>query len=89
MFNNKKQLLCLNNLSLEITKKQLWIVALYRSEKWTLGKNEEMVVNTCETWCWRRMLKIKWIGRIMNSEVFQTGGRRKTNFKILKNRYRP
>jgi hypothetical protein len=41
MFNNKKQLLCSNNLNLEIKKKLIkcciWIVALYESEKWTLG----------------------------------------------------
>jgi hypothetical protein len=36
MFNNKKQLLCSNNLSLEIEKKHIkssvWSVALYGSE---------------------------------------------------------
>jgi hypothetical protein len=34
-------------------------VTLYGSEKWTQGKNEERVVNAFETWCWRRILKIK------------------------------
>jgi len=29
------------------------------------------VVNAFETWCWRRMLKIKWTDRIMNYEIFQ------------------
>jgi len=42
MFNNKKQLLCSNNLSLEmkkkLTKSCIWSVALYGSETWTLGK---------------------------------------------------
>ena len=41
MFNNKKQLLCQNNLSLEIKKKLIkcciWRVALYGSETWTWG----------------------------------------------------
>jgi len=75
MFNNKKQLLFLNNLKLEMKKKLIksciWSVALYGSETWTLGKNEERVINAFETWCWRRMLKIKWTDRIMNDEVFQ------------------
>jgi hypothetical protein len=47
---------------LEIKKKHkicIWSVAVYGSEKLTLGKNEERVVNAFETWCWRRMLKIK------------------------------
>ena len=42
MFNNKRQLFCLNKLSLEIKKKQIkscnWSVALYGTE--TTGKNE-------------------------------------------------
>jgi hypothetical protein len=33
--------------------------------------NEERVVNAFETWCWRRMLKIKWMDRIMNEKFFQ------------------
>jgi hypothetical protein len=38
-------------------------------------KNEESVVNALETWCWRIMLKVKWIDRITNDEVFK--GRKK------------
>ena len=42
MFNNKKQLLCSNNFSLEMKKKliksRIWSVALYGSETWTLKK---------------------------------------------------
>jgi len=76
MFNNKKQLLCSNNLSLEMKKKLvkncIWSVALYGSATWTLGKNEERVVNAFETWHWRIMLKIKLTDRITFDEVFQT-----------------
>ena len=54
MYTNKNQLLCSNNLSLEIKKKLIkvciWSVTVYGSEKWTLGKNEERVVNAFETW---------------------------------------
>jgi len=65
MFNKKeKQLLYSNKLSLEMKNKLIksciWSVALYGSEIWTLGKNEERIINTFETWCWRGMLKIKW-----------------------------
>jgi len=52
-------------------KSCIWSVALYRSETWTLEKNEDKIINAFETWCWRRMLKIKWTHRIMNDEVFQ------------------
>jgi hypothetical protein len=30
-------------------------------------KKEERVINASETWCWRRMLEIKWTHRIMKS----------------------
>jgi hypothetical protein len=54
MFNNKKQLLCVNNLILEIKKKLIkyciWSVAVCGSETWTVGKNEVRVVSASETW---------------------------------------
>jgi len=59
-------------------------VALYRSETWTLRKNDERVVNAFETWCWRRMLKIKWTDRIMNDEVFQREKEERLLLKIKK-----
>jgi hypothetical protein len=81
MFNDKKQLLGSNNVSLEMKKKIIknfiWSVALYGSETWTLGKSEEMVVNAFETWCWRRMLKIKWTDRITNDEDVQRAKKEK------------
>ena len=90
MFSNKKQL-CSNNLSLEIKKKKkkliksyIWSVALFGSETWTLGKNEGRVVNAFETWCWRRILKIKWPDKITNDEVFQRTKEEKLLLKILK-----
>jgi hypothetical protein len=74
MFNNKKQLFCSNKLGLEIIKTYkiyIWNVALYGSETWTLGENEERFVNAFGTWCWIIMLKIKWTDRITNDKVFQ------------------
>jgi hypothetical protein len=49
-------------------------------------KNEEKVVYAFDTWCWRRMLKIKWTGRITNDEVFQRAKKKRLLLKILKNR---
>jgi hypothetical protein len=39
------------------------------------------VVNVFETWCWMRMLKLKWIDRMTNDEVFQ---RAKEEILLLK-----
>jgi len=55
----------------KLIKSCIWSIALYGSETRTLGKKEERVVNAFETWCWRRMLKIKWADRITNEEVYQ------------------
>jgi len=90
MFNNKKQLLLSNNLSLEMKRALInsciWSVALYGSETWTLGKNEERVINAFETRCWRRMLKIKWTDRITNEQVFQRVKEERLLLKTLNNR---
>jgi len=55
----------------ELIKICIWSVALYGSETWTLGKNEERIMNVFETRSCRSMLKIKWTDRITNGEVFQ------------------
>jgi len=62
----------------KLIKSCIWNVALYGSETWTLGKNEERVMNTFQTWCWRRKLRIKWTDRIMNHEVFK--GQKKKDY---------
>jgi hypothetical protein len=41
------------------------------AEIWTVGKHEERVRKATETWCWGRMLGIKWTDRITNGEIFQ------------------
>jgi hypothetical protein len=61
-------------------------VAFYGSETWTLGKNEERVLNAFETWCWRRTLKIKWTDRITNDEGLQRAIEERLLLKLLKNR---
>jgi hypothetical protein len=39
------------------------------------------VVNAVGTWCWRRMLKIKWTDIITNDEVFQRAKGERLLFK--------
>ena len=63
------------SISLEIKKKLIrsciLSFAIYGSETWTIGKNEERVVNAFETWSWTGILKIKWTDRITKDKVFQ------------------
>jgi hypothetical protein len=51
---------------------------------WTLGKNEERVLNAFETWCCRRMLKIKWTDRMRNDEVYQRAKEERLVLKFKK-----
>ena len=88
MFNNEKQLLCSNNLSLEMKKKLIqscnWGVAVCGSETRTVGKYEERIIDAFETWSWRRMLKIEWTGRIKTDEDFQRAKGERLLLKIFK-----
>jgi len=72
----------------KLIKSCIWSIAFYGSETWTLGENGERVANTFETWCWRRMLKIKWTDRITNDEVFRRAKEERLLSNILKI-YRP
>ena len=62
----------------------IWSVALYGSETWTAGKNEERAINAFETWRWRRMLKIKWTDRITDDKAFQKVKVERILLKIIK-----
>jgi len=66
----------------KLIKSCIWSVALYGSETGTQEKNEERFINAFESWCWRRMLKIKWTGRITNDEVFQRAKEERLLLKI-------
>jgi len=70
----------------KLTKSCIWTVAVNGSETWTLGKNEERIVYGFETWCWGRILKIKWLDRVTNDEVFQRAKEERLPLKIEKNR---
>jgi hypothetical protein len=52
-------------------KKFVWSVALYKSEARTIGKINQKRPEAFETWCWRRMFKIKWTDKISNEEVYR------------------
>jgi hypothetical protein len=49
----------------------------------------ERVINAFETWCWTRMLEVKWTGRIMSDEVYQRVKEGRLLLKIEKNRRHP
>jgi len=88
MFDNQKQLLVSNDLSLEIKKETYKKLYLECCSVWIRNvdprKYEERVVNAFETWSWKRMLKIKWTDRMTNDEAFQRAREERFLLKILK-----
>ena len=57
------------------TKKRLlntyiFLLLTYGCEAWTIGREASRRINAFEIWCYRRMLKISWINRTTNKEVF-------------------
>jgi hypothetical protein len=52
----------------------MWAVALYESEAWANGKTGRKRIEAFETWCWRRVLKIKWTEKVRNEEIYRRIG---------------
>lgn len=76
-FMKKIGLLTSRKISLEIRKRfiktYVWSVLLYGSETWTIGEADRKMIESFETWCYRRMLKISWVDKITNVEVYNRG----------------
>lgn len=72
-FYKKKHLFTANTVSLNTRKTLLksfvWSIALYGAATWTMFKAQRKKIDTFETWCWRRALKIPWTEKVKNEEV--------------------
>jgi len=47
-------------------------IITYGSESWTLTKKMEKKINACESWIWRKMLRISWKEKRTNDWVRKT-----------------
>ena len=59
---------------------------LYGSEAWTMTAAEKSRVEAFEMWCYRRMMRIKWIDRVSNEEVLRRVGEKRSLMKTLTRR---
>ena len=41
----------------------VFLVVMYRCERWTINKAEHSRTDAFELWCWRRLLSIPWTAR--------------------------
>ena len=48
-----------------------FLVVMYGCESWTVKKAEHQRIDTCELWCWRRLLQVPWTARRSNQSTLQ------------------
>ena len=64
----------------------VWSVALYGSETCMISSSERRRIEAFEMWCYRRMLKVRWVDRITNEEILNRIGERRTIWHNLTRR---
>ncbi|XP_068085972.1 uncharacterized protein [Anabrus simplex] len=56
----------------------VWNMALYGCETWTITNSERKRMEAVEMWCYRRMLKVRWIHGITNGKILNQIGERRS-----------
>ena len=46
-------------------------VVMYGCESWTVKKAERQRIDAFELWCWRRLLRVSWVGRRSNQSILK------------------
>ena len=46
-------------------------VVMYGCESWTIKKAEHQIIDACELWCWRRLLRVPWTARRSNQSILK------------------
>jgi hypothetical protein len=64
------------NLWKKLVKCNIWSIALYGAETWTLRNVDQKYLERFEMWCWGRMEKISWIERVRNEVLHRVKGDR-------------
>ena len=54
-----------------LVKAIIFPVVMYGCESWTIKKAECQRSNAFELWCWRRLLRVPWTGRILNQSILK------------------
>ena len=54
-----------------LVKAIVFTVIMYGCEKWTINKAEYQRIDVFELWCWRRILRVPWIGRRPNQSILK------------------
>ena len=54
-----------------LVKAMAFPIVMYRSESWTLKKDECQRIDAFERWCWRRLLRVPWTARRSNQSILK------------------
>ena len=54
-----------------LVKAMVFLVVIYRCEKWTIKKAECCRIDAFELWCWGRLLTVPWTARRSNQLVLK------------------
>ncbi|XP_049957338.1 uncharacterized protein LOC126473992 [Schistocerca serialis cubense] len=86
----KKRNLLTSNIDLNVRKSFLkvfvWSVATYGSETWTINSLDKKRIEAFNMWCYRRMLKIRWVDHMTNDEVLNRIGEKRSLWHNLTRR---
>ena len=54
-----------------LVKAMVFLVVMYRCERWTIKKAECRRTDAFELWCWRRLLRFSWTARRSNKSILK------------------
>ena len=54
-----------------LVKAMVFPVVMYGCESWTVKKAEHQRVDAFELWCWRRLLRVRWMTRRSNQSIIK------------------
>ena len=54
-----------------LVKAMVFPVVICGYESWTIKKAEHRRIDAFELWCWRRLLRVPWIGRRLNQSILK------------------
>jgi len=54
-----------------LVKAMVFPVVMYGYESWTIKKAECQRIDAFQLWCWRRLLKVPWIGKRSNQSILK------------------
>ena len=54
-----------------LVKAVVFPVFMYGCESWTIKKAEHQKIDAFELWCWRRLLRVPWMGRRSNQCILK------------------